>query len=286
MEQQLQQQIVTSGKKSGEQSGDSSHSPDGRRNAVALKAQQKKDREAIRNNVRKSVSGVAIFGQPGKGDNSSSRNRGPQTSDGLQQRENSTIPWQTFGKMEQQLKKQVEERQARDQDRKKEKRLLKVEMRQRKVKVTNESSDDKDYFEPKSQGQRATAVFGNRLAEQHESNSQHGELEDRIQVVQDDFESEMKKRFDQQDIRDVQAEFNRRFAVYKHRTQQELERERRIFREMRVRENQLNEMLDARDDEIQQLNMENRKLETILRDTEIKMQESDVHTNDLLLELE
>ena len=86
----------------------------------------------------------------------------------------------------------------------------------------------------------------------------------------------MRKRFDQQDVRDVQTEFERRFAVYKRRTQDELERERRIFREMRVRENQLNEMLDTRDEEIHQVVTDNRKLEKVLRETEIKIQESDL----------
>jgi len=36
---------------------------------------------------------------------------------------------------------------------------------------------------------------------------------------------------------EVKYEFDRRFAVYKHRTEAELRRERQIFREMRVREN-------------------------------------------------
>ena len=44
--------------------------------------------------------------------------------------------------------------------------------------------------------------------------------------------------------KEVKYEFDRRFAVYKHRTEAELRRERQIFREMRVRENQLTEMID------------------------------------------
>ena len=51
---------------------------------------------------------------------------------------------------------------------------------------------------------------------------------------------------------------------------------------MRVRENQLNEMLDTRDEEIHQVVTDNRKLEKVLRETEIKIQESDLQTNDLL----
>lgn len=49
---------------------------------------------------------------------------------------------------------------------------------------------------------------------------------------------------------EVKSEFDRRFAIYKHKTENELRRERQIFREMRVRENQLAEMLDKRNQEI------------------------------------
>jgi hypothetical protein len=49
---------------------------------------------------------------------------------------------------------------------------------------------------------------------------------------------------------EVKYEFDRRFAVYKNKTESELRRERQIFREMRVRENQLTEMLDMRNEEI------------------------------------
>jgi len=41
-------------------------------------------------------------------------------------------------------------------------------------------------------------------------------------------------------------------------------------------------MLDARDEEIQQIITENRKLEKKLRKAEIHMQEADVETNDLI----
>lgn len=59
--------------------------------------------------------------------------------------------------------------------------------------------------------------------------------------------------------------------MYKHRTENELQRERGIFREMRVRENQLTEMIDLRDYELSDLNTKNRKLEKRLRKCEIKL---------------
>ena len=52
---------------------------------------------------------------------------------------------------------------------------------------------------------------------------------------------------------EVKYEFDRRFAVYKRKTEAELRREREIFREMKVRENQLTEMIDGRDQEIEEL---------------------------------
>jgi len=49
---------------------------------------------------------------------------------------------------------------------------------------------------------------------------------------------------------EVKYEFDRRFAIYKHKTENELRRERQVFREMGVRENQLTEMVDMRNQEI------------------------------------
>ena len=45
-------------------------------------------------------------------------------------------------------------------------------------------------------------------------------------------------------------------------------------------------MLDARDEEIQEVQIENRKLEKKLRKSEIRVQEADVETNDFIQELE
>ena len=46
---------------------------------------------------------------------------------------------------------------------------------------------------------------------------------------------------------EVKYEFDRRFAVYKRKTEAEIRREREIFREMKVRETQLTEMIEGRD---------------------------------------
>ena len=95
----------------------------------------------------------------------------------------------------------------------------------------------------------------------------------------------MRKRFSG-DIKEAENEFERRFAVYKHKTEAELHRERQIFREMRVRENQLTQMLDTRDREIQDLNLQNRRLQKKLRKVEIRNKEVESQVNELVLELE
>lgn len=68
---------------------------------------------------------------------------------------------------------------------------------------------------------------------------------------------------------EVQYEFDRRFAVYKHRTEKELNRERQILREMKVRENQLTEMIDVRNREIERLDLKNQSLEKKMRKADI-----------------
>ena len=68
-------------------------------------------------------------------------------------------------------------------------------------------------------------------------------------MAQKDFETEMLQQFEGEK-NEVKYEFDRRFAVYKHKTENELRRERQIFREMRVRETQLTEMIDQRNLEL------------------------------------
>ena len=72
-------------------------------------------------------------------------------------------------------------------------------------KATNESQEERSHFDERPKLHRPTANFGNH---RDESENEDSELEtnltnDRIQEAQDDFESEMRKRFDQQDVRDV-----------------------------------------------------------------------------------
>lgn len=55
---------------------------------------------------------------------------------------------------------------------------------------------------------------------------------------------------------------------------------------MRVRENQLTEMIDVRDHELSDLNTKNRKLEKRLRKCEIKLQESDMQVNELVEQID
>ena len=65
-----------------------------------------------------------------------------------------------------------------------------------------------------------------------------------------------------------------------------MRRERQIFREMRVRENQLTEMIDKRNREIEELNLLNRKLESKLREEQIQAKDQEIYTNELLQEIE
>ena len=65
-----------------------------------------------------------------------------------------------------------------------------------------------------------------------------------------------------------------------------MRRERQIFREMRVRENQLTEMIDKRNREIEELNLLNRRLEQKLREEHIQAKDQEIYTNELLQEME
>ena len=103
--------------------------------------------------------------------------------------------------------------------------------------------------------------------------------------AQKDFESQMVHQFEGEK-NEVKYEFDRRFAVYKHKTENELRRERQIFREMRVRENQLTEMIDVRNRELEDLNLLNRKLEKKLRKDQIQSKDNEIYTNELIQELE
>ena len=80
----------------------------------------------------------------------------------------------------------------------------------------------------------------------------------------------------------MKYEFDRRFAVYKHSTEKQLNRERQIFREMRVRETQLTEMLDNRNNEVEDLNLANRKLEKKLRKSQIKDKDQELYADELI----
>lgn len=55
---------------------------------------------------------------------------------------------------------------------------------------------------------------------------------------------------------------------------------------MRVRENQLTEMIDKRNREIEELNLLNRRLEQKLREEHIQAKDQEIYTNELLQEIE
>lgn len=104
------------------------------------------------------------------------------------------------------------------------------------------------------------------------------EFNRKMAEMQADFETNMLMQF-QNEKGEVKQEFDRRFAVYKRKTEAELRRERQYFRELNARERQLNQILE-------QITLDRDQQETLRRKAENQTRRVTLTNEELLIKIE
>ena len=104
------------------------------------------------------------------------------------------------------------------------------------------------------------------------------EFNRKMAEMQADFETNMLMQF-QNEKGEVKQEFDRRFAVYKRKTEAELRRERQYFRELNARERQLNQILE-------QITLDRDQQETLRRQAENQTRRVTLTNEELLIKIE
>ena len=90
----------------------------------------------------------------------------------------------------------------------------------------------------------------------------------------------MRKQFSSE-MNQAETEFDRRFAIYKRKTEGELRRERQLYREMRARESELLRMIDSLRTEFKKLSYNKQDIENRLRKAELTVEDKNYQISEI-----